>query len=144
MALNDIQRKLAEHIASGDDISIAAQKANCHRNSFYNWRELPEFKAYLEELSDAAKEQSKKLLSFGSPKAAQKLLTIIESKGNGTAVVNACKVVLTVSGVLVEKQEPEAAEPEHLDPADIKAQLELRRSLKVVTTEDTEQSKETG
>lgn len=140
--LNDIQRKLAERIAAGDDITEAAAAANCHRNSYYNWIKLDEFKEYMKELETAAKDEAKRLATFESKNTVKRLITV-RDKGYSNASVNASRTLLAMSNLLNENKVSEAAEPQHLDPAEIRQQLENRRKLKVVKNEsDKENNRE--
>jgi len=131
--LNEKQLKLCEYISLGDNIAEAAEKAGCHRNSYYNWIEHPEFKAHLERLQEIAINESIASLKLATTRAVRKIIALMECKTNPMVSLQAAKDILARSGI-VENIVIEAKRTEQITPDDIVAkisELKQRNQLKV-------------
>lgn len=87
MALNTKQRKAIELLTSGQGLSLqaVAEGANCNVKTLYNWRHLPEYAEFQEELAkvnnerweaavDAARQGAIKLCKEGNQKMIEFVL----------------------------------------------------------------------
>ncbi len=92
--LSDMQLQAAEMLTSGEYLKKqVAEKLGIHKNTLTIWCKKPKFQKAMEEIRQEKRRQTLAMINSAAPVATKKLIELIQSGDNRTAL-EACRIVL--------------------------------------------------